>query len=229
MRAAAVVCLAVLVLIVTAPRSSAQVPTPVPPGYRAAAGSSISGTVKQYLLTPMGDVEGVELQDGTDVRFPPHMGAALTGIVKPGDRVNALGFVAPPTAYGRAVKALTITNIATNQSVVDQPPTTPPPPPWLRGANMREMKISGRLERCVLNDRGDIDGLILNNGYEVKFAPHVGMAVAMALAQQPAATIQASGYGTANGFGTVVDAMTGSLTIGSQPIPLAFPGPAPSP
>ncbi len=52
----------------------------------------------------------------------------------------------------------------------------------------------------------------------------------MASIQQPGATIQASGYGTTNAFGTVVDAMTGSLTVGSQPIPLAGPpGPPPPP
>ena len=74
------------------------------------------------------------------------------------------------------------------------------------------------------------NGLILSNGYEVKFPPHIGMPVVMALAQQPSATIQASGYGTSNGFGTVVDAMTGSLTVGSQPVPLAgLPGPPPPP
>ena len=54
--------------------------------------------------------------------------------------------------------------------------------------------------------------------------------MAMALAQQPSATIQASGYGTTNGFGIVVDAMTGSLTVGHLSIPLAgSPGPPPPP
>jgi hypothetical protein len=91
--------------------------------------------------------------------------------------------------------------VATNQYVVDQPPTVPPPPPWLRGTSVREMTVSGRLDHYILNDRGDIDGLILNDGYEVKVGPPVGPAVAMALTQQPAATIQASGYGTTNGFG----------------------------
>jgi len=182
------------------------------------------------LLTPVGDVEGVELQDGTDVRFPPHMGAALTAIIKAGDRVTVMGFVAPQTPYGRAVKALTITNVATNQSVVDQPPTVPPLPPWLRGASMREMTFTGTLDHYILNDHGDIDGLIISNGYEVKIPTHIGMPVAMALAQQPAATIRAIGYGTTNGFGTVVDAMTGSLTVGSQPVPLTGPpGPPPPP
>jgi hypothetical protein len=36
--------------------------------------------------------------------------------------------------------------------------------------------------------------------------------VALALAQQPSEPIRASGYGVSNAFGTVVDAMTGSLT-----------------
>jgi hypothetical protein len=242
MKTIVVAALALLVLTITAQKVLAQAPSPaapmtgqVPPGPGEPppvppASPSITGTVKQYLLTPVGDVEGLELQDGTDVRFPPHMGAALAAIAKPGDRVNVLGFVAAPTAYGRAVKALTITNIATSQSAVDQPPTGPPAPPWVRGASMREMTISGTLAHYILNDRGDIDGLILSNGYEVKFAPHIGMAVAIALAQQPAARIEASGYGASNGFGTVVDTMTGSLAVGGRSIPLAGPpGPPPPP
>jgi hypothetical protein len=213
-----------------APASLPQAISPTVVSSAAAPASpSIAGTVRQYLLTPVGDIEGLELQDGTDVRFPPHMGAALAAIVKPGDRVSVMGFVTP-TAYGRAVKALIITNTGTNQSLVDQPPTAPPPPPWLRSATMREMTVSGTVAHYVLNDRGEIDGLILSNGDEVKFAPHIGMPVAMALAQQPGATIQASGYGTTNNFGTVVDAMTGSLTVGSQSIPLTGPpGPPPPP
>jgi stage V sporulation protein SpoVS len=246
MKTVLIFALALTVLIIAASKILAQAPptvdqasppsvlsamNPSTPSYTTALASpSITGTVKQYLLTPVGDVEGLELQGGTDVRFPPHMGAALAAIVKPRDRVDVLGFVTAPTAYGRAVKALTITNIATHQSVVDQPPAAPPPPPWLRGVSMRQMTLSGTLEHYILNDRGDIDGLILNNGYEVKFAPPVAMAAAIALAQQPSATIQASGYGTTNGFGTVVDAMTGSLIVGSQSIALAGPaGPPPPP
>jgi len=241
MKKVMVSALAVLVWLVVTPKAEAQIPSAISPSVTQVASSppgaapalappspSITGTVKQYLLTPVGDVEGVELQDGTDVRFAPHLGAELATIVKPGDRVSVMGFVAPPTACGRAIKALTITNVVTSQSVVDQPPTAPPPPPWLRCANMREMRLSGTLEHCILNDRGDIDGLILNNGDEVKFPPHVGTAVAMALGRQPSATIQARGYGTVNGFGTVLDAMTGSLSVGGQPIPIAnYPGPPP--
>jgi len=191
---------------------------------------SVAGVVKQYLLTSVGDVEGIELQDGTDVRFPPHLGPALAAIVKAGDQVNVVEFVGPQSSYGRAIKALTITNTGTNQSVVDQPPTEPPPPPWMHAASMKTMTVNGTLDHYILNDRGDIDGLILSNGEEVKFPPHIGMAVAMALAPQPSAAIQANGYGATNAFGTVVDAMTGSLTVGNQPLPITGPaGPPPPP
>ena len=40
----------------------------------------------------------------------------------------------------------------------------------------------------------------------------------MPLGQQPGTTVQASGYGTRNAFGTVVDADT--VTVGSQTIAL---------
>lgn len=183
MKEIAASALAIVLLIITAPNGTAQVPQSVPPvigqgssppppalppsppplpasvpqpvpEYRRTPGyPSVAGTVKQYLLTPVGDVEGVELEDGTDVRFPPHMGAALTAIVKPGDRASVMGFVAPPTSYGRAVKAVTITNLATNQSVVDQPPAVPPLPPWLRGASMHEMTLNGTLDHALYPKR----------------------------------------------------------------------------
>ena len=66
-----------------------------------------SGTVQQYLLTPHGEVEGLLLTDGTIVRFPPHLSAALASTVKPGDAVTIAGFVVAATAQERAVKALT--------------------------------------------------------------------------------------------------------------------------
>ena len=31
------------------------------------------GTVKQYTLTPRGDVDGLILSDGTEVKLPPHL------------------------------------------------------------------------------------------------------------------------------------------------------------
>jgi len=182
---------------------------------------SRSGIVQQYLLTPHGEVEGVLLKDGTVVRFPPHLGAALTGIAKPGDEVAVVGFLGPATSYGRAIKALTITNKKNGQTVVDRPPSTPPLPPDVRGLTRKPITAVGMVARLLANDKGDVDGLILSGGEQVKFPPHNGAMVAMMLGQGKK-TVEASGSGAQNAFGTVVDAM--SLSIDGQPIPLSGPG-----
>ena len=179
---------------------------------------SVSGTVQQYLLTPHGEVEGLLLSDGTVVKFPPHLGAALASNVKPGDTVTALGFFGPVTPQGRAVKSLTITNTVTGRTVVDQPPTSRPLPPEQRGLTRVPLTVGGTVAHVLVNDHGDVDGLILSTGEQVKFRPPNGATVVMLLGQQPGVTVQASGYGTRNAFGTVVDA--DALTVGNQTIAL---------
>jgi hypothetical protein len=179
---------------------------------------TVSGTVQQYLLTPHGEVEGLLLTDGTIVRFPPHLSAVLASTVKPGDAVTVAGFLVAATAEERAVKALTITNTATGQTVTDQPPAGRPLPPELRGLTLTPLTVSGIVAHLIMNDHGDVDGFILSTGEQVKFRPPNGATVVMLLGQQPGATVQASGYGTRNAFGTTVDA--DALTVGSQTIAL---------
>ncbi len=44
------------------------------------------GVVKQFTLSPRGGVDGLILQDGTEVNFPPHLGTQVVFAIKPGDR-----------------------------------------------------------------------------------------------------------------------------------------------
>lgn len=182
---------------------------------------SVTGTVQQYLLTPHGEVDGVLLKDGTVVRFPPHLGTALAGIAKPGDDVAVVGFLGPTTPHGRAIKAFTITNEKTGQSVVDHPPSTPPLPPNMRGLAHKPLTVRGAVAHLLVNDKGDVDGLILVGGEQVKFPPPNGPVVAKML-EEGKKTVEASGNGTTNTFGTVVDAM--SLSMDGQELPLSGPG-----
>lgn len=182
---------------------------------------SVFGTVKQYLLTPHGEVEGILLQDNTVVRFPPHLGEALANTAKPGGEVVVVGLLGPTTSFGRAIKALAITNKKTGQSVIDRPPSSPPLPPDRRGLARKPLSVVGTVSCLLVNHKGDVDGLILSGGEQVKFPPHNGAAVAMMLGQGNK-TVKASGYGTKNPFGTVVDAV--SLSINNQPVPLSGPG-----
>src|SRR5258708_812817 len=74
------------------------------------------GTVKQYTLTPRGDVDGLIVNDGTEIKLPPHLTAQIVYAVKPGDAVSVHGLKAralprmsdsmPLKTRNRAPKAL---------------------------------------------------------------------------------------------------------------------------
>ncbi len=178
---------------------------------------SVHGTVTQYLLNPHGEVDGLLLTDGTAVKFPPHLGIALASRVKPGDGVTVVGFIGPTTPQGRAVKALTITNTKTGETLVDQPPARRPLPPHLRGLTLMPLTVGGTVLHFLVNPHGDVDGLVLNGGEQVKFKPHHGGVVLMALGR-PGVAVTVTGFGTRNAFGTVVEAT--SITVGGQTIPI---------
>src|SRR6266436_6402465 len=77
------------------------------------------GTVRQYTLTPRGDVDGLMLNDGTEVKLPPHLTAQIVFTIHPGDPVSIRGLHARALPL---IDAASITNVATGKSVVDDGP-----------------------------------------------------------------------------------------------------------
>src|SRR5215831_16225424 len=77
------------------------------------------GTVKQYTLTPRGDVDGLILQDGTEVKLPPHLTAQVVFSIRPGDNVSIRGLKARALPL---VDAASVTNVATGATVTDSGP-----------------------------------------------------------------------------------------------------------
>ncbi|HEY1431542.1 MAG TPA: hypothetical protein VGF39_07945, partial [Stellaceae bacterium] len=63
----------------------------VGPAYDPQQLPMLQGKVAQYSLTPRGDVDGLILEDGTEIHLPPHLGAQLVFAIKPGDRVTVHG------------------------------------------------------------------------------------------------------------------------------------------
>jgi hypothetical protein len=74
------------------------------------------GTVKQYLLAPRGEVDGLILKDGTEVHVPRHLSAQVVFTVRPGDDVSIRGLKARGLPM---VDAASITNMNTGKTVVD--------------------------------------------------------------------------------------------------------------
>ncbi|RZI97201.1 MAG: hypothetical protein EOP78_01805 [Variovorax sp.] len=114
-----------------------QPPTPCaepprPPGAASLSAMSASGRVARVLYTPRGDANGVLLDSGSIVRFPPHVGAALVPTLQPGSAVFAKGW-GSRGAQGSAIEATAIGSSAdTMRELFAGPGVEPPRPPGPR-------------------------------------------------------------------------------------------------
>ena len=231
--------LAALLLIGTAamaqqppPPPSVQAPMPVgpaarplPPGADAEAAGSITlnGRVQQWLLNPNGEIDGLLLADGTQVAFPPHLSASVQQAMKPGDAVQVTGWRTPGAPVLRAASLN-----ANGRSVVDQPPAfgSAPPAPREPGA-LTAMSASGRVARPLYTGRGDVNGVLLDNGSSVRFPAHVGAELVAAL--QPGSTLHAKGWGSRGPQGSAIEATAIGPTADGMRELFAGPGMAPPP
>jgi hypothetical protein len=181
------------------PGAQQPVPPPAPPD-RAIPATSVRGTVSQYMMNPDGLVDGILLSDGTIVRFAPHLSQQLVQTVKPQDLVSVDGFI----EYQGTLHATTISNPASQQSVVDTPPSPQNPPPGPGQEVRQQMSVTGTIKVLTHAARGEIDGAVLDNGAIVHFPPPVGTQYANLF--QVGAPLAAAGFGTINSYGRSLEA-----------------------
>ncbi|BAU44191.1 hypothetical protein [Leptolyngbya sp. O-77] len=175
----------------------------------------LAGTVDRYLLNPQGQVDGLLLTNRVQVKFPPHLGDDLVQVFRPGDTVTIAGYPGVPTNLGLEVRAYQLANPRTQQVVVDRPPAYPPHlQPMQSAARYGTFSVSGRVYRWLVSRRGDIKGIVLESGEQIKFPPHVGYQLE-GLAREGSA-VQAEGYGAETPYGRVIEAF--SLTVDGQAI-----------
>ncbi|MEH1951979.1 MAG: hypothetical protein V7K77_34250 [Nostoc sp.] len=186
----------------------------IPPELPPTTGTTFTGEVKQYLLNPEGKVDGLLLNNGLQVKFPPQMADSLVGIITPNTKVSIFGNSGFSTRFGQEVRAKSITNSQTGQTLVEQPPTTAPQPPNLN--NYSTLSAEGTAQNWLVGHRGEINGVIISNGTIVKFPPHVGEQLASMA--NIGNTIQAKGFGTRNRYGQILEAT--ALSVNGQSVSL---------
>ncbi len=161
--------------------------------------ATVSGTVQRWLVNPNGEADGLLLQDGTQIAFPPHLSAELTSWLRVGDAVQATGWNRRDIGVLRAVSLQ-----SQGRVVQDTPPVPgqrPLPPPQ---EALTALQADGRVARVLFNSRGDAHGLLLEDGTVVRFPPHMGSAVMPLL--KTGATVSVRGWGTRNALGTGIEA-----------------------
>ena len=123
---------------------------------------AIHGKAAQYSLTPRGEVDGLILDDGTQVHMPPHVGAQLVFAIKPGEQITVRGLRARQIAL---IEAVSITNDATHLSVTD---TGPPGP----GGTGQTLQASGNVKAQLHGPRGGLNGVLLEDGTIIHLPPN---------------------------------------------------------
>ncbi len=174
-----------------------------------------TGRVMRLLVNPFGEVDGLLLDGGRLVTFPPHMATALAALVKPGVEVAVHGV---PTA-GQQIKGLVIRNVATGQMVLDQPAHKgiPKMPKHIRALGLKELTASGRIVAMRHGKHGELNGVVLEDGTSVRFAKEAARSSIAILTIGQA--ISVGGFGTETPHGRGMEA-TALGKQGETPAPL---------
>lgn len=143
---------------------------------------AVKGKVVQYLPTPRGDVEGLLLDDGTEVQVGPFASTQLVFAVKPGDSVTVHGLKARALPM---VAAASVTNDASGVTVLGG------------GPRMREapqVDIQGTVKAALHDPRGEANGVLLDDGTVVRLPPREATKLADELAVGKVLVVHGFGY-----------------------------------
>jgi hypothetical protein len=156
------------------------------------ATKTVQGTVRRSTTAPMGEIDGAELDDGTLIHWPPHLGDRMAGIAVRGDQVRATGRMETGPEGDTHLEIATITNLRTNASLENDAPAPPPPPgsgrrrgpmpppppgprprPAGRVGAAATRSVQGTVQRLTTAPMGEVDGAILDDGTVVHWPPHL--------------------------------------------------------
>jgi hypothetical protein len=198
--------------VAQAPPAPAPAPAPPPlpsaeaPLYDPAQLPSFTGRVQQFTLAPRGEIDGMILSDGTEVKTPPHLSTSIAYSIRPGDTVIIHGLRAAAIPL---IQAVSITDRTSGRRILDtdtgpgpRGPRPPPPPPG-GFAGVQLVEAQGRIQMSLHGPRGEINGVLLNDGTVLRLPPDAFFSFSALL--QPGKTVVAEGNEVSNAIGKVLE------------------------
>lgn len=158
-----------------------------------------TGKLQRFLLNPHGDVDGLLLEDGTQVHTPPHLSHELLHKLGPGDAVTVHG-VKP--RHADLIVAVAI-DIANGERIADHGPPHHEPPHH-KHPPMQDTEHHGTIRQLLHGPKGNVHGALLHDGVVVRFPPHCADAVKPLLGGD--APLQVRGHALKTPHGTVIEA-----------------------
>lgn len=136
---------------------------------------TVAGRVKTFVKNDHDDIDGITLENGSSIHFPPHMSDAVTKLVQVGDLIEVHGH---DKTLKHGEKVFEAERIGKDRESVEIKPPRPPRggPRGPKGPRESEepMTVTATVREFHSNRHGDVDGLILSDGTEVKVPPHQG-------------------------------------------------------
>jgi hypothetical protein len=166
------------------------------------------GQVLQFTLTPRGDIDGLILKDGTEVKIAPHLSTQIAYSIKPGDAVTIHGLRAAAIPM---MQAVSITDETSGRTVVDEGSTGPdrgPRRPPARAAApgsaappSKLTELNSRVRVTLHGPQGEVNGALLEDGTVLRLPPPDAQRLAALL--QPGHSLFARGTTTPTAIGNV--------------------------
>jgi hypothetical protein len=101
---------------------------PIPPERAGAVGAlqalSVEGAIKVVRRNPHGEIDGVILEHGIILHFPPHAGRQFASLLREGQLLAAVGF-GTVNDFGQAIAAAMIGRSADALAMIEPPPIKP--------------------------------------------------------------------------------------------------------
>ena len=161
-----------------------------------------SGVVECFLLNGEGEADGLVLQGGSEIHFPPHMGSEVLAAIRPGRTVHVRG-VRP-----RGVAMVAAVSIAPEEGawIVDAGPPEDDEA-WnaarkLAHAKRTKIEAQGVVRQLLHGPKGEVRGVLLEDGRTGRFPPHAAQDLGALLV--PNASVLLRGEGLATPHGTVI-------------------------
>lgn len=150
---------------------------PRPPAARRDANQAPetrSGKVEKLLRNDRDDVDGLQLAGGQVIHFPPHMSPAILKLVAVGDKVEIQGNI---ETLPRGEVVFKASRIESRGQAVEIEQPRPHGGPREARHQEEPMNAKGLIKEFATNRHGDVDGLVLADGTQVKLPPHQGRAL----------------------------------------------------
>jgi hypothetical protein len=170
------------------------------------------GVVNRYLLDPRGEVEGLMLQDGTQMHITSRAADMLLQAIKPGQHVRVHGRRQDNVPL---VQADVIFNASTGTIFTVPFRLDFPIPEQEHRLSMTEMKAEGTIEVLLFHAlKGIVHGMLLSDGTQVRLPPDVSEDLRQSF--RLGEHVVAEGNGTANEYGRCLEALSMSMNGGKM-------------